>query len=123
MGQPFPPSYDSSKTEAIYEGSEGSPAFSSEAAPGNQDSWIRWVEKGPLRATVRTHHAWRLLKFETYVTLCAGLPWVEVTTPGAGGNPPSHGRLCSARASLSRRNPAGLLAELCTQLQPRLSDS
>jgi hypothetical protein len=33
---------------------------------------------GTLRATVKTHHDWPLLKFETYITLCAGSPWVEV---------------------------------------------
>ena len=79
-GLKIPASFDSSKSEATYEGTE-KPA----PAPGETDwrtmvnSSIRWIEKGPLRATVKTHHDWPLLKFETYVTLCAGLPWVEVT--------------------------------------------
>ena len=54
---------------------------------------IEWVEKGPLRATARTHHDWPLLKFETNVTLCAGLPWVEVTTRVLAEIPPATDRL------------------------------
>jgi hypothetical protein len=42
--------------------------------------WIRWIEKGPVRATVKARHALGLVTFESYVTLCAGLPQVEVTT-------------------------------------------
>ena len=53
------------------------------------NSSIRWIEKGPLRATVKTHHDWPLLKFETYVTLCAGLPWVEVTSRVLAQIPPA----------------------------------
>jgi len=77
----IPTAFDSSKSEATYEGSE-----KLEASEGAYDwhtmtkSTIRWVETGPLRATVKTHHDWQLLKFETYVTLCAGSPSVEVTS-------------------------------------------
>ena len=54
---PNPPaSYDSSKSKAR----------------------IDWVEKGPVRATVRARHQWQYLSFETRVTLSAGLPYVEV---------------------------------------------
>ena len=85
-----PASFDSSKSKAAYEGTE-KPA----PAPGETDwramlnSSIRWIEKGPLRATVKTHHEWPLLKFETYVTLCAGLPWVEVTCRVLAQIPPA----------------------------------
>jgi alpha-mannosidase len=41
---------------------------------------IDWLARGPLWATVRAQHAWPYLKFETRVTLAAGLPYVEVTT-------------------------------------------
>lgn len=64
----IPPAFDSSKSSAPV---------------------IRWIEKGPLRATVKTHHKWPLLKFETYVTLCAGLPWVEVTSRILSEIPPA----------------------------------
>ncbi len=50
---------------------------------------IRWIEKGPLRATVKTRHEWPLLKFETYVTLYAGLPYVEVTSRTLADVPPA----------------------------------
>jgi alpha-mannosidase len=52
-------------------------------------SEIRWTEKGPLRATVRAQHNWPLLKFETYVTLYAGLPCVEVTSRVLSEIPPA----------------------------------
>jgi hypothetical protein len=41
---------------------------------------IDWIERGPLRSTLRARHEWRYLKFETRVTLAAGLPYVEVTS-------------------------------------------
>jgi alpha-mannosidase len=89
-GATIPPFYDSSKTEAFYESGVSSTASSGDAPlQTNRGSWIRWIEKGPVRATVRTHHAWRFLKFETYVTLCAGLPWVEVTSRVLAEIPPA----------------------------------
>ena len=55
--RPNPPaSYDSSKSKAR----------------------IDWLENGPVRATVRAQHEWKYLKFETRVTVTAGLPYVEV---------------------------------------------
>ncbi|HXW15121.1 MAG TPA: glycoside hydrolase family 38 C-terminal domain-containing protein [Terriglobia bacterium] len=86
----IPAPFDSSKSKAAYEGTE-KPA----PAPGETDwramvnSSIRWIEKGPLRATVKTHHEWPLLKFESYVTLCAGLPSVEVTCRVLAQIPPA----------------------------------
>jgi alpha-mannosidase len=86
----IPALLDSSTSEAAYEGTE------KETAPSGEADWrtmsksaIRWIEKGPLRATVKTSHQWPLLKFETYVTLCAGLPWVEVTSRVLAEIPPA----------------------------------
>jgi hypothetical protein len=50
---------------------------------------IRWVEKGPLRATVKASHSWPLLRFETYVTLVAGSPRVDVMTRVLAHVPPA----------------------------------
>jgi hypothetical protein len=86
----IPSFFDSSKSEADYKGTQKPPS-----APGETDwrtkvnSSIRWIEKGPLRATVKTHHDWPLLKFETYITLSAGLPWVEVTCRVLAQIPPA----------------------------------
>jgi alpha-mannosidase len=75
----IPASFDSSLSKAAYEGTEKLSAPSGQMGwDANMNSSIRWVEKGPLRATVKTHHDWPLLKFETYITLCAGSPSVEV---------------------------------------------
>ncbi len=49
---------------------------------------IGWLEKGPLRATVRTRHNWPLLKFEIRVSLCARSPRVEVVTRVLAEVPP-----------------------------------
>ena len=93
-GATIPLFYDSSKTEASYEGAVSSTASSGDALPHtNRGSWIRWIEKGPIRATVKTHHAWRFLKFETYVTLGAGLPWVEVISRVLAEIPPANDAL------------------------------
>ncbi|MEK7404575.1 MAG: glycoside hydrolase family 38 C-terminal domain-containing protein [Acidobacteriota bacterium] len=60
---------------------------------------IRWIEKGPLRATVAASHSWPLLKFETRITLCARSPRVEVMSrvlaeaPPALDAPEAEGRL------------------------------
>jgi len=87
---PIPALFDSSTSVAAYEGEEKI------TAPAAEVDWrvisksaIRWIERGPLRATVKTSHQWPLLKFETYVTLCAGLPWVEVTSRVLAEIPPA----------------------------------
>jgi alpha-mannosidase len=49
---------------------------------------IDWVEKGPLRATVRARHQWPYLAFETRVTVTAGVPYVEVLSRVFTGVPP-----------------------------------
>ncbi|HZP03081.1 MAG TPA: glycoside hydrolase family 38 C-terminal domain-containing protein [Terriglobia bacterium] len=85
----IPEMFDSSKSVAEYQGAE-----SKESTVSGTDwravskSSIRWIEKGPLRATVKARHNWPLLKFETYVTLSAGLPWVEVTSRVLAEIPP-----------------------------------
>ncbi len=89
-GIEIPASYDSSKSLATYEGA------AKLTAPTTMEGWnvnlkstIQWMERGPLRATVKTHHDWPLLKFETYVTLCAGSPQVEVISRVLAEIPPA----------------------------------
>ncbi len=41
---------------------------------------LDWYAKGPMFATVRAHHRWKYLSFETRVTLSAGRPYVEVVS-------------------------------------------
>jgi alpha-mannosidase len=41
---------------------------------------LDWTARGPLWATVRAQHTWQYLKFETRVTVAAGVPYVEVTS-------------------------------------------
>jgi alpha-mannosidase len=90
QGLAIPALFDSSTSDAVYEGTEGITAASGEADWRTlSKSAIRWLEKGPLRATVKTRHQWPLLKLETYVTLCAGLPWVEVTSRVLAEIPPA----------------------------------
>jgi alpha-mannosidase len=65
---PLPAAYDSSSSKA----------------------GIDWIERGPLRATVRAMHKWALLGFETRVTLAAGWRHVEVVTRVLANVPPLH---------------------------------
>jgi len=86
----IPALFDSSTSQAAYEGAEKLSAPSGEADwRAISNSAIRWIEQGPLRATVKTSHQWPLLKFETYVSLCAGVPWVEVTSRVLAEIPPA----------------------------------
>jgi len=64
---PIPKSYDSFATDATY----------------------TWVDKGPLRATLKTRQEWPLLAFETWISLYAGSPAVEVTTRVLAEIPPA----------------------------------
>jgi alpha-mannosidase len=80
-GIEIPAAYDSSQSQAVYEASTDGHA--------EGKSVIRWIEKGPLRATAKAHHDWTLIKFETYVTLCAGMPYVEVTSRVLARIPPA----------------------------------
>ncbi|MBI4584712.1 MAG: hypothetical protein HY717_11920 [Planctomycetes bacterium] len=63
----IPPHYDSSRSKAE----------------------IGWLEKGPLRATVRARHNWPHLGFETHVTLSARSPRVEVVSRLLASVPPA----------------------------------
>jgi alpha-mannosidase len=63
----IPKSYDSSTSKATY----------------------TWVDKGPLRATLKARHEWPRLTFETWISLYANLPWVEVTTRVLAEIPPA----------------------------------
>ena len=86
----IPSLFDSSKSVVRLAQKEQDPALAGQGDGGGvSESVIRWVEKGPLRATVKTSHHWPLLKFETYVTLCAGVPWVEVTSRVLAEIPPA----------------------------------
>lgn len=86
----IPSAFDSSKSVAAYEAGDKPPATSGEVDwRVASKSTIRWIEKGPLRATVKTRHNWPLLKFETYVTLHAKLPWVEITSRVLAEIPPA----------------------------------
>jgi hypothetical protein len=48
-----------------------------------------WLEKGPLRATLKAVHRWRQLTFETRVTLSAHSPNVEVISRVLTSVPPA----------------------------------
>src|SRR5579875_2717126 len=50
---------------------------------------IQWVEKGPVRATLKTRYEWQMLTFETDVQLVAGSPWVEVVSRILTAVPPA----------------------------------
>jgi alpha-mannosidase len=83
----IPSFFDSSRSVAhdVAFGKQPSPSASAD----QPKSEICWIEKGPLRATVRARHDWPLLRFETHVTLCAGLPRVEVTSRVLSEIPPA----------------------------------
>ena len=86
----IPPFFDSSKAVRTLVASGKEPPSSTPAHQGAiPRSEIHWVEKGPLRATLRARHDWPLLRFETHVTLCAGLPRVEVTSRVLSEIPPA----------------------------------
>jgi alpha-mannosidase len=87
-GVEIPATYDSSQSHAAFNGGVRAPTADA-AAEGNVKSVIRWIEKGPLRATAKAHHDFPLLKFETYVTLCSGAPSVEVTSRVLAQIPPA----------------------------------
>ena len=58
---------------------------------------VRWVEKGPIRATLKTRYEWHLLTFETDVRLVAGSPWVEVISRVLAKVPPAVDKLEDGR--------------------------
>ncbi len=52
---------------------------------------VSWVERGPLRATVKAVHTWPRLRFENWVTLQAGQPFVESRLRVFADVPPAPG--------------------------------
>lgn len=61
---------------------------------------VEWVEKGPVRATLKSRYEWPLLTFETDVRLCAGTPWVEVVSRILAKVPPAVDRTEAGRLPL-----------------------
>jgi hypothetical protein len=85
----IPPEFDSSKSRGLLEAG-------ARAHAGNEGDWkvrersdIQWLEKGPLRTTVRARHYWPLLKFEFHVSLSAQSPMVEVVSRVLAEIPPA----------------------------------
>jgi alpha-mannosidase len=52
---------------------------------------VRWVERGPVRATVRVVHTWPKLQFEHWISLDAGAPYVDVRVRVRADVPPRPG--------------------------------
>jgi alpha-mannosidase len=74
-------------------GSNAAPWEHAQAIPKSYDSstskaTFTWVEKGPLRATFKSRHEWPLLSFETWISLYAGSPAVEITSRVLAEIPP-----------------------------------
>jgi hypothetical protein len=94
----IPQIFDSSKSQLALAGSGSETPSTGADWRTVSKSDMRWIEKGPLRATIRARHNWPLLKFASYVTLYAGLPHVEVVTRVLAEAPPppdkydEHGR-------------------------------
>jgi hypothetical protein len=85
----IPPEFDSSRSRGLLEAASKSHA-------GNEGDWkvrersdIQWLERGPLRATVRARHNWPLLKFEFHISLSAHSPMVEVVSRVLAEVPPA----------------------------------
>ncbi|MFN8008389.1 MAG: glycoside hydrolase family 38 C-terminal domain-containing protein [Terriglobia bacterium] len=86
----IPASFDSSQSAVtldLHEG--GAKASSIDYWKASLPNSIRWIEKGPVRATIKASHYWPLLKFEIYVTLSAHTPWVEVVSRVLAEIPPA----------------------------------
>jgi alpha-mannosidase len=50
---------------------------------------LRWLERGPVRATLRAQHSLPRLKFETQISLSAGQPYVEIVSRVLAQIPPA----------------------------------
>jgi alpha-mannosidase len=85
----IPPEFDSSKSRGLLEAASKNHANDEADWKVRERSDIQWIEKGPLRATVRTRHNWPLLKFEFHVSLCALSPMVEVVSRVLAEIPPA----------------------------------
>jgi alpha-mannosidase len=65
---------------------------------------LRWMEKGPLRATLRATHKWKQLSFETRVTLSAHSPNVEMLSRVLTSVPPALDGFPTGRAERDINN-------------------
>jgi alpha-mannosidase len=85
----IPDMFDSSQSRLHYQ--RGASEVGSEQVDWQvkQKSLMRWTETGPIRATLKARHNWPLLKFETHVTLSAGMPYVEVISRVLAEIPPT----------------------------------
>ena len=52
---------------------------------------VSWVERGPLRAVVKSVHTWPMLRFEHWISLQKGLPYVDVRVRLLADVPPPPG--------------------------------
>ncbi len=78
---------------------------------------IRWVEKGPIRATLKARFEWPLLTFETDVRLCARTPWVEVVSRILATVPPAVDRVEDGRFPLEIKE--GYWMDFAPNLAPK----
>ncbi len=72
---------------SIFGSKNASSPYQYDSAPSKAE--LRWLEKGPVRATLRARHHWPLMKFETHITLSAGCPYVEVLSRVLAEVPPA----------------------------------
>jgi hypothetical protein len=93
----IPPEFDSSKSKVERSGAGNQTSAGMVDSRVKSKSDLQWIEKGPLRATIRTRHNWPLLKFEIYVTLHACSPLVEVVTRVLAEIPPALDALTPTR--------------------------
>jgi hypothetical protein len=78
---------------------------------------IRWVEKGPVRATLKTRFEWPLLSFETDVRLSARSRWVEVVSRILTTVPPAVDRVENGRFPLEIKE--GYWIDFAPNLAPK----
>ena len=84
---------------AAFPGFRGRPNRAHPAAQGVPDEFnsqlskaeITWVERGPIRAMVRVVHTWPKLRFEYWISLQTGSPYVDVRARVLADVPPPPG--------------------------------
>jgi alpha-mannosidase len=84
-----PAEFDSSISRGLLEAALKNQAVVQLDYMVRERSDIQWLERGPLRATVRARHNWPLLKFEFHVSLAANSPLVEVLSRVLAEIPPA----------------------------------
>lgn len=77
---------------------------------------VRWVEKGPIRATLKAQYEWPLLKFETNISLSAKSPWVEVVSRILTAVPPDVDKVENGRFPLDVKE--GYWIEFTPSIEP-----